>query len=310
MSLLVVRPGLFTTVQDLGRPGHRQYGVPVGGAFDRRSHALANALAGNDAEPASLELTVIGGVYRAVHDLALGLAGAEMSIVVERGAWSRTIPGRPGSFTLRQGETLLLGPATQGTRTYLAVRGGWRVPPILGSRSAEKPLQAGFLLPAEPGWIASRWTNDPQEASGTVRVVHGPDFGELIDGDPWEGRDYLVTPVSDRVGIRLLGPPIRLRSRRDRLSAPVLPGAIQVAGGQPLLLGVACGTMGGYPHVGQVISADLSRVGQLRPGETVRFRRVSLEEARELDRAQRKEWSQRFERIRLVAADSFAPARD
>ncbi len=292
MALVVVRPGALTTVQDRGRPGYRRVGVPVGGPADRGSHDLANALLGNPPDAATLELTLVGGAYRAEVDLALALAGAPLAATVEPGSGASRRWSIPAAGTLRAGETLVLGGSPRGARCYLAVRGGWRTPVVLGSRSTESPARAGARFEAEPGATSTRRPSaaivaafGPRlDLAAPIRWLDGPDAvaSTRLDGP------YRVLDQSDRVGVRLDGAPLVVAADPDRASRPVAPGAIQVAGGRPIVLGVAGGTIGGYPHVGHVVAADLDRVGQLRPGDAVRFERVTLDEARRLDRAQRR----------------------
>ncbi len=156
MALIVVQPGASTTVQDRGRVGFREFGVPVGGAFDQGSLDLANALLGNDPDAAALEMTLVGGVYRAEVALAIALAGAPMSAAIREPS-GRERPLRiPQSTTLRTGEKLVLGGSPLGARTYLAIRGGWLTPVVLGSRSTETRLNAGDLLHAEPSSTLAR----------------------------------------------------------------------------------------------------------------------------------------------------------
>ena len=306
MGLEVIRPGPSTTVQDRGRTGHRAFGVPVGGAFDVGSLDLANALLGNPPESAALELTGGLGEFRARVDLALALAGAAVEAEVATSAGIRRTVEMPGSFTLRAGERLILGGMPRGLRSYLAVRGGWQTPVVLGSRSSETRLRVGELIPARMGSTpvrrpAAGWISPPTDEP--LRVVAGPDAEALAD---LERATYHVSPRSDRMGLRLDGPSLPLTPRPERMSMPVAPGAVQVAGGLPIVLGVACGTMGGYPHVAHVISADLDRVGQLRPGDTVRFRLVGLAEARELDRLRRADRRRRLAPIRMIGGvDTF-----
>lgn len=317
MALLVVHPGLSTTVQDLGRPGHRSRGVPPAGAFDRGALAAANALLGNPPGAAALELTLLGGTYEARAPLALALAGAPMPAAIEGPDGRRDALRTPGSFALRTGERLTLGVAARGARAYLAVLGGFRTPPVLGSRSSESPLRAGDLLPADPGRCPRRslGPSDPLEpAPGPLRILDGPD---ARPGRPWpdEGRTFRVGPLADRMGLRLEGEPLAWdgpAADPDRPSSPVAPGAVQVVDGRPLVLGVACGTMGGYPHAAQVISADLDRLAQLRPGDPVSFHLVTLLEARCLDLAHRLSLSRLALRLATAASDplTFSPETD
>ncbi len=306
MGLLVINPGVSATIQDLGRMGYREWGVPTGGAFDRRSAALANALLGNPPDCAVLELTLFGGVYEARISLALALAGAPMAAsIVVAGSPPRPLVV-PQSLALAAGERLVLAGAAAGARTYLAVRGGWRTPLLLGSRSREERLEPGAVLDAEPGAVAARRPAESVwEASdrAPLRIVDGPDAG-LADGlAVWAGARFRVGPQASRMGVRLEGPDLAVESPPDRISTPVAPGAIQIAGGQAIILGVACGTVGGYPHVAHVITADLGRAGQLRPGDTIELRRISLAEARRVDRVERRAEAERLRWLSALAQD-------
>lgn len=287
MGLLVIQAGVAATVQDTGRTGYREWGVPVGGPFDRRSHDLANALLGNPPDAATVELTLVGGVYRSECELAIALAGAPMDALVQRPDGARHALSIPQSVTLQQGDGLVLRGAFQGARTYLAVRGGWQTRIVLGSRSSEVRLRAGDRLPAAPSTtLARRPAEDscPVATGSPLRIMDGPDAALLPGRPAWNQGDFEVAPQCDRMGLRLEGPHLEIRGDPERVSAPVAPGAIQVAGGRLIVLGVACGTMGGYPHVAHVISADMDRLGQARPGDRLRFEPVDLEQARRLDR--------------------------
>jgi allophanate hydrolase subunit 2 len=299
-GLLVINPGLCSTVQDRGRPGHREFGVPVGGAFDLDSLALANALLGNDRDAAAIELTVFGGIYRATRRLGLALAGAPFDVAVNSASGRRSILV-PQSFGLEPGEDLSIGGAARGARVYLAVKGGWRTLPILGSRSTEIPLEPGSLVPARSGTSpfsrpsAIPW---PDPSLGPIRLLDGPD-GPVPTALLEHG--FRVASESDRTGIRLEGPMLAGLEIPSRASAPVATGAVQVAGGRPIILGVAGGTMGGYPHVAHVIAADLDRLGQARPGQVLQFTRVGLEEAIRLDGLRRERLAEREARIGVAA---------
>jgi allophanate hydrolase subunit 2 len=153
-------------------------------------------------------------------------------------------------------------------------------------------LPAGAILPAAAGTIPVRRSGEPvwkSPAADPIRMIAGPDgrCNRELDAAFWAGRRFQVGSQINRMGLRLHGDPVTTVSPPDRLSAPVAPGAIQCAGGQLIVLGVSCGTMGGYPHIGHVISADLDRLGQLRPGDAITFHQVTLEEARSIDRSQR-----------------------
>ena len=293
-GLVVIRPGLFTTVQDQGRTGWRAVGMPPGGVFDRASADLANALVGNPPDAAVLELTLNGGTYEARATLALAAwRGAPSRRRSTSGDGRETPLAVPVCFTIEPGDRLILGTPARGARAYLAVRGGWQTPVYLTSRSSETPIKLGDLLPCHPGWTAVRRPGPELDPFATaevrpLRVIDGPDADLMRPGWLEGDRVYRVGPQSNRMGLRLEGPAWDVDAGANRVSAPVAPGAVQVAGGQFIVLGVACGTMGGYPHVAHVISADLDRLGQARPGDGVRFERVRLEDARRLDRDDRR----------------------
>ncbi len=302
MGLLVVKPGLATTVQDLGRPGYRGFGVPVGGAFDLGSLRLANALLGNDPTCAAIEMTMFGGQFQAIQLLALALAGAPFAVSLRRGDAVHEL-SIPQTFSMSGGDQIIFGGVALGLRAYLAVRGGWQTPVILGSRSCESRLQPDDIVPAGPGSVAVRRPSDGRIDDPTAdpfRLIDGPDGAvplQLLE------HTYRMGGASDRVGLRLEGPSLAGLENPGKASAPVAPGAVQVAGGRPIILGVAGGTMGGYPHVAHVISADLDRLGQVRPGERIRFERVEWDQARCFDRERREHLAKRDRRIALRALD-------
>jgi biotin-dependent carboxylase-like uncharacterized protein len=306
MSLIIVDPGLWTTVQDAGRTGYRAWGVPVGGAFDGLSAELANALVGNEAGLAVLEFTLRGGVLEATEPHAVALAGAPLEGQLSRASGGGRSLRVPCSLTLDPGDRLVLGRMTAGVRTYLSVRGGLSTPPRLGSRSSERPLARGERLDAAVGRIAFRHLADPaweSPSSPPIRVIDGPDHGDLTDPGLLDRVAFQVGSRSNRVGLNLESPPLAAAARADRLSAPLAAGAIQLAGERLIILGVASGTLGGYPHVAHVVSADLRRVGQLRPGDVIRFRHVSLDDARRLDREARRAHRDLLLRVTSVARD-------
>jgi biotin-dependent carboxylase-like uncharacterized protein len=304
-GLIVIDPGLSTTVQDAGRPGYRGWGVGPGGAFDRGSADLANALVGNPAGCALLELTLTGGIYEAACPLALALAGAPMEAKVVGPDGIEQSLRIPSSLSLETGDCLILGRTREGARTYLAARGGWQTRLRLGSRSSEERVRAGEVLPAEPGAIPTRypaWPTWQPPAAEPFRIIDGPDGRSHAGFDEtfWADRRFRVGSRSDRMGLRLEGDPLSLASDPERLSAPVAPGAIQAAGGQLIVLGIACGTMGGYLHLAHVISADLDRLAQLKPGDHIAFRRVTLEVARIADQQSRRALKTSLNRISTV----------
>jgi biotin-dependent carboxylase-like uncharacterized protein len=300
-ALEVLEPGLMSTIQDLGRPESTDLAVPVGGACDRWSLAVANVLVGNDVGAAAIEMTLVGPTLRVNRTTKIGLAGADLGGIV-RTSGARLEPGRV--HVLEAGMTIAFpGSESGGARAYLAIRGAFNVPLVLGSASTlvsaalggidGRPLVAGDRLSTRtapgggprPGALDTRvWPvlpDDPLAEAGDgpkeIRVVGGPSPG--ID-DLAAGR-WRVAAGSDRVGLRLDGAAIGGPGRGELLSHGVVDGALQLPpDGRPVVLLADHQTTGGYPVIGVVISADLPLLGQLRPGADVRFRRVELAEAR------------------------------
>jgi len=212
----------------------------------------------------------------------------------------------PLCCTLGAGETLRVGGTPVGARTYLAVRGGWLTSRELSSRSHEVPIQAGQVLAAAPSETLVRHPLPPvssENERGLLRVLDGPDVEQALDFEEWLRGSFQVGTQANRMGLRVVGPALTLKSGPERTSMPVAPGAIQVAGGQLIILGVACGTIGGYPHVAHVISADLDRLGQLRPGDLIRFSRVELDAARRIDDENRRFHKELHHKIAALAGD-------
>jgi 5-oxoprolinase (ATP-hydrolysing) subunit C len=306
MGLVVINPGMCTTIQDEGRPGYAAWGVCAGGAFDRGSAELANALLGNSAGCAALEMTLVGGMYQADRPLALALAGGLIEAKIVMPDRSERAVRVPSSFSLREGEQLVLGHTLLGARTYLAVRGGWQTATVLGSRSTEQPLKEGERLPAGQSSVLSRHLADQswQAARGSpFRIVPGPDVrsNPELHAAFWASQQFRVGTQHDRKGLRLEGDFVKVAADPLRLSTPVSPGAVQVAGGKLIILGVACGTMGGYPHVAHVISADLDRLGQLKAGDVIRFELVTIDVARRALREMHNQRRMLFRRVRLMS---------
>jgi biotin-dependent carboxylase-like uncharacterized protein len=281
-KLTVVEPGALTTVQDFGRSGLGDQGVPRSGAADLRSMRLANRLVGNPENGAVLETTLLGPTLRAHDDLVLAVTGARCTVYVD---------GRPDgqdtALRLRAGQTLSIGQAIHGLRSYLAVRGGVQVEPVLGSRSFDtlgrigpRPLQAGdeVIAGAPDGSarppcfevVPSRlWSTPPvlNVVSGWRNEWFPPSAMRTLLTSRWT-----VGGNSNRVGVRFEGEPIARRSG-EVPSEGMLAGAIQVPeSGMPIVLGRDCGTTGGYPVLAVVIAPDLDVLGQLRPGDQVTLR--------------------------------------
>jgi len=293
VGLHVVQAGMYTTIQDAGRCGHRARGVPRSGAADSLARRVVNALVGNPEDAAGLEFTLVGPELRFERDGVIAVGGAEFGDVP---CW------RP--LAVRAGTTLRLGPARAGCRGFLAIAGGIDVPVVLGSRSTYergglggvegRALRDGDALPVPVVHrrVHGRWRIDPRilpaySASPVVRVIAGLHGGEYDAG--WLGRTFRVSAHSDRMGVRLQGEPLVRRTGGELTSLPVAPGTIQVPpDGQPIALLADAQTIGGYPQVGQVATVDLPLLAQLRPGDAVRFELIALAEARALLAAREK----------------------
>ncbi|TMD29951.1 MAG: biotin-dependent carboxyltransferase family protein [Chloroflexi bacterium] len=313
--LEVLEPGLLSTVQDAGRPGSTDLGVPISGACDPWSLAVANALAGADLGAPAVEMTIVGSTFRVLDAGRLALAGADLGGWV-RETGRRLLPGR--IHVVEEGSTLEFpGPADprSGSRAYVGLPGGVAIPSVLGSAStclvgrfgglAGRPLEPGDRLGgsggggpsglsemrtdavwAVPGDPAPGW--DPSRRP--IRVVAGPHL-DRIGAEVLEAllaARWTVADGSDRVGLRLRGPDlVGAAAGAVRDSWPELPshgvtwGTIQVPpDGAPIVLLVDHQTTGGYPVVAVAVGADRPRLGQLRPGSTVRFEQTDLATAR------------------------------
>jgi antagonist of KipI len=285
--LTVVRPGMLTTVQDLGRWGQQHLGVPVAGPMDWYSHRLANRLVGNPEDAAALEITLLGPEVTADADLMCAVAGGVFEISCGGAPVAMHTP-----FRLPRGERLVIRGRTAGARATLAVAGGIAVPPVLGSRSTSllsrlgpfggRALMAGDVLPVgSPGAHrgqaapASAVEGLPLPAGGTrLRVVMGPHDARFSDDArrTFLSSRYVVTPDSNRMGYRLDGAVLAQREAGDMLSDATPIGSLQVpSSGLPILLMADRQTTGGYPKIATVITADLPLAGQLAPGDWIEF---------------------------------------
>jgi biotin-dependent carboxylase-like uncharacterized protein len=306
MAFEIVSPGLSTTVQDQGRSGHYNVGIPQSGSMDQYSAELGNALVGNTPKEAVLECTYLGPVLVTSQDAVVAVTGAPVEVKVNgepRPPWSR--------HRLVAGDELSFGVIKGGTRYYIAVQGGIDVPEVLGSRSTYslgaiggfngRKLEAGDVVPVgsprHDGTLPDAETV-PEEfrpvyaKEQTVRIVLGLYDHRLTD----EGLDNLlngewkVTPVADRMGLRYSGPGVTWKEREQPFGAGSDPsnivdagyavGSIQIPGGtQPIILHRDAVSGGGYAMVGTVISADMDLVARAAPGTVTRFVAVSLDEA-------------------------------
>ncbi len=310
----VIRPGMLTTIQDRGRWGLQARGVPVAGPMDPLSHRLANALVRNDANAATLEVTLLGPDLEFDDEGTVAVTGAEFEVSVDGQPAPADAP-----FGIRAGSRLRFGARRRGTRAYVAIAGGIDTPPLFGSRATHvisamggfegRPLKAGDVLPlgapgtrhqvpsanapgtvapgtAAPGTVAPGTEHPPptthHSTPARVRVLAGPQLDSFAAEalDTLQSAPYVVGQQSDRMGFRLDGPALRHAKTADTISDATPLGALQVpASGQPILLMADRQTAGGYPKIATVITADLAVAGQLGPGDRVQFIVCSLREA-------------------------------
>jgi len=296
----VLQPGLFTTVQDLGREGFGPMGVSPSGAADAISLRVGNRLVGNADGAAGLEMTLLGGTFEFPEGAVVALAGSD---------FGATLDGKPAelwaTFETKPGQVLKLGPTRTGARCYLCVRGGIEVKAFLGSASTHvlsalgghegRALRKGDVLKlgaangrARKRRLSARGLQEMQPRR-VLRVTPGPQsdwFPEAAQRLFYAGR-YVVAEESNRMGIRLKSEAVLDTPGGKMISEGVSLGAIQIPeGGQPIILFVEQQTTGGYPKIANVISADFHSLGQLRPRDEVRFERVDWETARSLFREQ------------------------
>jgi antagonist of KipI len=291
-GVVVVKPGMLTTVQDRGRWGQQGSGVPVAGPMDAVSHRIANRLLGNDDEAATLEVTLIGPEVLFEESAVVAVCGAEFPVRVD---------GAPvpmwGPIEVRAGARLTFGARVHGARAYCAFAGGIPCEAVFGSRATNlvarmgpfggRALSAGDRLPLAPDrptaleelpatTLKGRVTPPvPLPRGGArLRVMWGPQEHLFADAarETLTSSRYVVTPQSNRMGYRLDGPRLAHRDAADILSDATPLGTLQVPGsGQPILLMADRQTAGGYPKIATVITADLALAGQLAPGDWVAF---------------------------------------
>ena len=299
MSVRVLKPGLLSSLQDAGRPEHAAIGVGRAGAMDNPALTLANALVGNRHGEAAIECTLLGPTLRFEESACIALTGAPIRACIdnfELPPWT--------ACTVPAGGVLQLGGMAIGCRSYLAVRGGFEVQPVLGSRSsdlhaglgmrslctddvlrigASKPLP-GLDMSAQP--TALSWGLDPQPwfdfAERPIELLRGSHWSLL---DPASQKvllesGFVLSKDSNRTASRLDGQTLKLHTALEMISEAALPGTMQLPpSGQPIVLMAEAPVTGGYPRIAQVTAVDLPRLAQRRPGDTVSFREVSLRHA-------------------------------
>ncbi|MDP4155609.1 MAG: biotin-dependent carboxyltransferase family protein [Bacillota bacterium] len=312
--ITILKPGLLTTIQDLGRFGFQKYGVVTSGAMDQLAFRIANLLVGNQENQAGMEITLIGPIVRFETDLLISICGADITPMIN-GDKVRLF--RP--IFVKKGSILAFGTAQNGCRAYLAVAGGINVPFVMNSSSTYlrakiggfhgRKLKSGdrLLLQSpsaaarkmiskftektpsnqftEMNWFVDSGLFPKYKNNRIVRVITGREF-DLFSKESQRKifqESYVVTSKSDRMGYRLLGSPLFLEKKFEMLSEAVSFGTIQVpADGNPIVLLADRQTTGGYPRIAQIITVDFPVVAQAKPGDFLSFVRISHEEAQML----------------------------
>lgn len=300
-GFVVHEAGPQTTVQDLGRPGYLRYGIPPSGPMDLAAFLLANWLVGNPDNAAALECTFSGPRLEMRGDGVIAVTGAEMPVTINDREVSRWT-----AVAVQDGVVLKLGPGRRGVRAYLAFAGGVDVPLALRSRSTYlrgalggvqgRQLMKGDVVNLLQSPMAARHRRVRPEMIPSysdeveVRVILGPQ-GDRFTREGIEaflGEPYEMTPQADRMGARLKGPPVTHTRGHDIISDGIPLGGIQVVGeGQPIILLVDRQSTGGYTKVATVCSFDIGRVGQVNPGQRLRFKAITVPEAHTLLRQER-----------------------
>lgn len=314
MSLLIRKPGLLTTVQDMGRWGYQAIGMPVAGAMDTFALRAGNLALGNDPGAAGLEITLVGPELEFQSDRAVIIAGADTGARLN----GKTVPVNT-VFLAGRGDVLGFIPGKGGTRCWLCISGGVDVPMVMGSRSTYlrgklggvdgRALKSGDIVPLGEPYILWKRTAGfviPAECSPDsnreIRVMAGPQE-EMFTSDGLEtfyGSTYKLGAEADRMGCRLEGPVIEHVECADILSDAIPFGAVQVPGhGLPIIMLADRQTTGGYSKIATVIGADLPLLAQMVPGNALRFRKVDMQEAVTASREKLRE----LEAVRIAAAD-------
>lgn len=318
-ALKIRQPGAYSTVQDLGRFGYQRYGVPPSGAVDRFAAKTVNLLLGNHENSAVLEMTIAGPIIEILTPCTLAVTGAAMSIKINGNLvdnWS--------SFAVVKGDVIAIGHAESGCRAYLGINGGIDVPMIMGSRSCYtdgrfgghegRPLVAGDILAYcddQAGSIECRTLpaayRPTYSSHWELRAIPGPQDDYFDQGlELFFSQKFTVTPQVNRMGYRLKGPKIERKNTMPAsiISEPSLPGGVQVPeGGDPIIL-LSEQTVGGYAKIATVIREDIAKIAQTMPGDTIRFQRVSIAEALDIERKNKELYS--FLKEEYSNAQSFA----
>ncbi|XQY91720.1 biotin-dependent carboxyltransferase family protein [Metabacillus sp. HB246100] len=314
MSIKIIRPGLFTTIQDLGRYGYQKFGVIASGAMDTYSLRIANILVGNHEGEAAIEITLHGPKLLFEQDQLIAITGGDLTPTID----GKAVPlWRP--VYVKKGSEVKFGAPKIGCRAYLAVAGGMAVEEVMKSKSTYtragiggyegRALQAGDVVATNPtshhvrlfmnklknkqpslpfqstNWFVNWNEFLPLSRKNFIRTLPGAQFHQFTtqSKNKFFTEGFKVLPQSDRMGYKLSGPTLKLKEKVEMLSEAVVHGTIQIPpDGQPIILLVDRQTTGGYPKLAQIASIDLSLVAQMKPGERIQFTDITIEDAEHL----------------------------
>ena len=293
MTIRILNPGLQTTIQDLGRNGYSHYGVSSSGAADDLSFRLGNLIVGNKENLAAIEMTLLGGDYKFDIDANISLTGSKFDAKIEGESlhFYKNIP-------IQSGQLLSIGQSLQGSRCYLAVRGGIDINDVLSAKTTHLTSKIGgvdgrslkkddvLIIGEEQKLLNPININEMLDINMSKLLIIKGLQSNYISKSTWKiflNQEYIVSNLSNRMGIRLEGNSLKLDNENEIITEGVPLGAIQLpSNGYPIISFVEHQTTGGYPKIANVISSELHKVGQLKPGDKFQFELVSLEEAEAL----------------------------
>jgi len=290
-----LKPGLFTTVQDLGRYGYLKYGIPISGAMDTFSLVAANILVANNSNDACLETTLFGPELQALTRTQIAITGRDISPKIN----GQNVPTWQ-TLEIQKGDVISFGKVENGCRAYLSIRGGINTPLVLGSRATyvrggfggingrqlkTRDIIEGFDRPSLKVEYSMPEDLVPQfTGQFKAHVILGPQADMFTERgmNTFLSSPYKVTLEADRMGYRLEGPIIEHKAKADIISDALLPGAIQVPkNGKPIIIMRDAQTTGGYPKIAVAIIPDVSLLGQAKPNDIIEFSKITMSQARE-----------------------------
>lgn len=293
MSINVLKPGFQSTIQDLGRNGFSHYGISKSGAADDLSIRLGNLIVGNNENAASIEMTLVGGEFKFDIDSTIVLTGSKFAAMID----NKSIPFNE-IVKINANQTLSIGQTMEGARCYLAVKGGIDVTNVFSSKTTHLTSKMGgidgralikddqLMIGKSMTGVAPILYNNILDINMSKLLIIKGIQENYISKLTWKkflNQEYKVSNLSSRMGIRLEGESLNLENNNEIITEGVPLGAIQLPrSGNPIISFVEHQTTGGYPKIANVISSEMHKVGQLKPGDKFKFELISLDEAEKL----------------------------